>query len=213
LTRKKSKKERTEPVEPKREETPDLKAEETATPEVEIKKEPTLEEKLRQAEKLLQDKDDRYLRLAAEFDNFKKRASREFALIIKNANEELISELLQVLDDFGRALESVKTTDDFESFHKGIEMVASNFQSLLSRHGLEGIEAKGREFDPELHEAVMQMPSEEVPENIILEEITKGYKLNGKVIRHSQVVVSKGGEGEVPQPAEAETEEARGGEE
>ena len=92
-------------------------------------------------------------------------------------------------------------------------MVASNFQNLLLSHGLEAIEAKGKEFDPELHEAVMQMPSEEVPENIILEEITKGYKLNGKVIRHSQVVVSKGREGEVSQPEEAETEEARGGEE
>jgi molecular chaperone GrpE len=213
LTRKKSKKEKTEAAKAKTEETPDLKPEEASTPEVEIEREPTLEEKLQQAEKLLQEKDDRYLRLAAEFDNFKKRASREFALIIKNANEELISELLQVLDDFGRALQSVRNTDDSESFRKGIEMVASNFQNLLSRHGLEAIEAKGKEFDPELHEAVMQMPSEEVPENIILEEITKGYRLNGKVIRHSQVVVSKGKEEEAPQPAEAETEEARGGEE
>lgn len=161
---------------------------------MEVKEELSLEQKLKEAERLLQQKEDRFLRLAAEFDNYKKRVSREFAQVIRGANQDLISQLLHILDDFDRALESAKSTDDFESFHKGMEMISSNLQNLLGRQGLEAIEAKGERFDPELHEAVMQMASEEVEEGVILEEVNRGYKLNGKVIRHSRVVVSRGRE-------------------
>jgi molecular chaperone GrpE len=194
LTKKKDRRKKSELNQAKTEITPDQKTEEASVSEAEVKEELSLEKKLKEAERLLEERQDRFLRLAAEFDNYKKRVSREFASVIRGANQDLISQLLQILDDFDRALESAKTLDDFESFHKGMEMIDSNLQNLLARHGLEPIEAKGERFDPELHEAVMQMASEEVEEGAILEEVNKGYKLNGKVIRHSRVVVSKGKE-------------------
>lgn len=194
MTKKKDKRKKSEQKQGKTELTPDQKTQGASVSEAEVKEELSLEKKLEEAERLLEERDDRFLRLAAEFDNYKKRVSREFASVIRGANQDLISQLLHILDDFERALESAKTTDDFESFHKGMEMIDSNLQNLLGRHGLEPIEAKGERFDPELHEAVMQMASEEVEEGVILEEVNRGYMLNGKVIRHSKVVVSKGKE-------------------
>jgi len=201
LTKKKDKRKRSELKQGKTEATPDHKTKQASVSEAEVKEELSLEKKLEEAFKLLEERQDRFLRLAAEFDNYKKRVSREFVSVIRGANQDLISQLLHILDDFDRALESAKTTDDFESFHKGMEMIDSNLQNLLARHGLEPIEAKGERFDPELHEAVMQTASEEVEEGVILEEVNRGYKLNGKVIRHSRVVVSKGKE---KQPAVAD---------
>jgi len=194
LTKKKDKRKRSEQNQGKTELSPDQKTEATSVSEAEVKEELSLGKKLEEAERLTEEREDRFLRLAAEFDNYKKRVSREFASVIRGANQDLISQLLHILDDFERALESAKTTDDFESFHKGMEMIDSNLQNLLGRHGLEPIEAKGERFDPELHEAVIQMASEEVGEGVILEEVNRGYMLNGKVIRHSKVVVSKGKE-------------------
>jgi len=194
LTKKKDKRKRSEQNQGKTELSPDQKTEATSVSEAEVKEELSLGKKLEEAERLTEEREDRFLRLAAEFDNYKKRVSREFASVIRGANQDLISQLLHILDDFERALESAKTTDDFESFHKGMEMIDSNLQNLLGRHGLEPIEAKGERFDPELHEAVIQMASEEVGEGVILEEVNRGYMLNGKVIRHSRVVVSKGKE-------------------
>lgn len=194
MTKKKDKRKKSEQNQGKTELSPDQKTQGASVSEAEVKEELSLEKKLEEAERLLEEREDRFLRLAAEFDNYKKRVSREFALVIRGANQDLISQLLHILDDFDRALESAKTTDDFESFHKGMEMIDSNLQSLLGCHGLKPIEAKGERFDPELHEAVMQMASEEVEEGVILEEVNRGYMLNGKVIRHSKVVVSKGKE-------------------
>lgn len=194
MTKKKDKRKKSEQKQGKTELTPDQKTQGASVSEAEVKEELSLEKKLEEAERLLEEREDRFLRLAAEFDNYKKRVSREFASVIRGANQDLISQLLHILDDFERALESAKTTDDFESFHKGMEMIDSNLQDLLGRHGLKPIEAKGEKFDPELHEAVMQMASEEVEEGVILEEVNRGYMLNGKVIRHSKVVVSRGKE-------------------
>ena len=194
MTKKKDKRKKSEQKQGKAELTPDQKTQGASVSEAEVKEELSLEKKLEEAERLLEEREDRFLRLAAEFDNYKKRVSREFALVIRGANQDLISQLLHILDDFERALESAKTMDDFESFHKGMEMIDSNLQNLLGRHGLKPIEAKEERFDPELHEAVMQMASEEVEEGVILEEVNRGYMLNGKVIRHSKVVVSKGKE-------------------
>jgi len=142
--------------------------------------------------------EDRLLRLAAEFENYKKRTAKEFLSIIKNANEELVSQLVESLDNFQRALESAsksnstKNSSDFESFHKGVELIYQHFREILVKEGLKEIKAVGEPFDPYLHEAVMQQESEEYPEGVIAEEISKGYVLNDKVIRHSRVVVSKG---------------------
>ncbi len=194
MTKKKDKRKKSEQNQGKTELSPDQKTQGASVSEAEVKEELSLEKKLEEAERLLEEREDRFLRLAAEFDNYKKRVSREFALVIRGANQDLISQLLHILDDFERALESARTTDDFESFHKGMEMIDSNLQNLLGRYGLEPIEAKGERFDPELHEAVVQMASEGVEEGVILEEVNRGYMLNGKVIRHSKVVVSRGKE-------------------
>lgn len=151
-----------------------------------------LKEQLERSEKEYKEIEDRLLRLAAEFDNYKKRTAKEFQLIIKNANEELISQLVETLDNFQRALESAENSSDFESFHKGVELIYQHFGGILTKEGLKEIKAVGEPFDPHLHEAVMQQESEEYPEGVIVDEISKGYVLNDKVIKHSKVIVSKG---------------------
>lgn len=151
-----------------------------------------LKERLERTEEEYKELEDRLLRLAAEFDNYKKRSAKEFQSIIKNANEELISQLVETLDNFQRALESAKNSSDFESFHKGVELIYQHFREILEKEGLQEIKTIGEVFDPHFHEAVMQQESEEYPEGVVMDEISKGYILNDKVIKHSKVIVSKG---------------------
>ena len=151
-----------------------------------------LKEQLEKTEKEYKELEDRLLRVVAEFDNYKKRTVREFQSIIKNANEELISQLVETLDNFQRALDSAKNSGDFDSFHKGVELIYQHFKDILGKEGLKEIKAIGEPFDPHLHEAVMQQESDEFPDGIVMDEISKGYMLNDKVIKHSKVIVSKG---------------------
>ena len=136
--------------------------------------------------------EDRFLRLAAEFDNYKKRVARQFDDILKNANEKVILQVLEVADNFERALEAASNSADFESLHSGTELIYQHLLDVLEKEGVEPIRAVGEKFDPALHEAVMQIESDDYPEGIIAQEMTKGYKLKGRVIRFSKVVVSKG---------------------
>ena len=136
--------------------------------------------------------EDRFLRLAAEFDNYKKRVARQFDDILKNANEKVILQVLEVADNFERALEAASNSADFESLHSGTELIYQHLLDVLDKEGVEPIRAVGEKFDPALHEAVMQIESNDYPEGIIAQEMTKGYKLKGRVIRFSKVVVSKG---------------------
>jgi molecular chaperone GrpE len=162
-----------------------------------------LKEQLEKTEKEYKELEDRLLRVAAEFDNYKKRTVREFQSIIKNANEELISQLVETLDNFQRALDSAsrsnstKSSGDFDSFHKGVELIYQHFKDILGKEGLKEIKAIGEPFDPHLHEAVMQQESDEFPDGTVMDEISKGYLLNDKVIRHSKVIVSKGTQKEI----------------
>jgi molecular chaperone GrpE len=142
-------------------------------------------------EEALKEKEDQYLRLAAEFDNYKKRTSRDFARLVETANQDLIRELLEILDNFKRALSVENNNSDFESYNQGIELIYNQLDTLLKERGLEEIEAVGGRFDPELHEAVMTIETDEVPEDHVAEELQKGYKLKGRVIRHSKVSVAK----------------------
>lgn len=162
-----------------------LNAEEKVSSEIE-----EVKLKLEAAETHNKELQDRLLRLAAEFDNYKKRTAREFENIIKNANENLILDLVNILNSFSRAVESPQNNQSLEGFKAGVELIHGQLKNLLSKEGLEEIKAKGEKFDPALHEAVMQLESDQ-EEGTVLEEISKGYKLNGKVIRHSQVVVAK----------------------
>ena len=127
--------------------------------------------------------------LAAEFDNFKKRQAREYTRLIESAENSLMLDVLEVVDDFSRALKH--EPDDQANFRQGIEMIATKFGDLLKRRGLKEIEAVGKPFDPGYHEAIMQIESAEVDEGVVIEEIQKGYMFNDKVLRPSRVVVAK----------------------
>ena len=171
------------------------KEEELSKPETEID---LLKERLAKSEEQTKELEDRLLRLAAEFDNYRKRTAREFAHLVKNANERLIFELLNTLDNFQRALDSAKTSSDYENFHKGVELIHTHMKDILIKEGLKEIEAIGKPFDPNFHEAVTQAVSDNYDEGMVMEEISKGYLLNDRLLRASKVVVSKGKSEEEP---------------
>ncbi len=154
-------------------------------------KEKTPEEKADEFEEKIKEQEDRYLRLVAEFDNYKKRNARLYDSMIQSSRESLISPLLDVLDNFERALESSENSD-VDSFKKGIQLIYQQLNELLKKEGVEPIEAVGQEFNPNLHEAMMQVVSEKYPEGVIVGEVTRGYKVKNKVIRFSKVTVSTG---------------------
>lgn len=139
----------------------------------------------------IEEQEDRYLRLVAEFDNYKKRNARLYESMVQSAREGLIYPLLEVIDNFERALESSEKSD-LESLKKGTELIYQQLNELLKKEGVEPIEAVGQEFNPNLHEAIMQVESDEYPEGKIVAEVTRGYKVKDKVIRFSKVTVSKG---------------------
>jgi len=139
---------------------------------------------------------ERFIRLAAEFDNYKKRTAREFEGIVRRANERLLRELVDIVDNFERALSAESGDDDSQAYRKGVELIYNQFCGLLSKEGISAIEATGKPFDPTYHEAVMQVASDEFDEGIVAQEIRKGYKIDGKVLRHARVIVSKGPAGD-----------------
>lgn len=151
-----------------------------------------LRERLVETEKIVEIKEDRLIRLAAEFENYKKRTSRERDLLKNQANAGLLSEVLGVLDDLDRAFEH--SGDSIEHFRNGISLIHSSLLDMLKRNGLSEIESAGKPFDPQFHEAVAEMHSENVEVGFVAEVILKGYKLNDQVLRPAKVVVSKGSE-------------------
>jgi len=135
---------------------------------------------------------DRILRLQADFENTRKRLEKEKQDFLKFANEGIIQELLNVLDDLERTVELAQTKhQDLPAFLKGVEMILAHLYELLKDNGVKPIEAQGRIFDPNLHEALMQAENKDVPEHTVLEELQKGYLLNDRVIRTAKVKVSK----------------------
>lgn len=130
-------------------------------------------------------------RLQADFDNYRKRTQKEKEDIYKYASERVVESMLPVLDNFERAVTSSQTNQDFDSFAQGVEMIWRQMQNLLSQEGLTPIEAVGQPFDPTLHEAVLQVESEEYPDNTVVEELQKGYYLKDKILRPSMVKVSR----------------------
>ncbi len=184
MTEEKDKKE-----EPKEEKTqanqPQDVAQDATTPSAE-RADAKLAEALRQAETYK----DLLYRKAAEFENFKKRSENEVASVIKFANESLISDLLPVLDDFERSLKAAKTSKEFESLYKGIELIQQKLLKNLEKRGVKSFETVGKEFSVEYHDALLQLPREDVAPHTVLEEVEKGYTLHDKVIRHAKVIVS-----------------------
>ncbi|MBN2795986.1 MAG: nucleotide exchange factor GrpE [Clostridia bacterium] len=132
---------------------------------------------------------DKYVRLQAEFQNFKKRTEKEKAGLYKFANERLFVDLLPLMDNMERALESSESTSD--GIVEGLKMIKKSLDEIFKKNDVVAIEAIGQEFDPELHHAVMSDESDDHESEHVIEEFQKGYKLNDKVIRHSMVKVSK----------------------
>lgn len=129
-------------------------------------------------------------RLQAEFDNYRKRTQKEKEEFVKFASEQVILNLLPVLDNFGRAIAAVEDSQDLQAYAQGVEMIFKQIQNVLAKEGLVAIESKGQPFDPNIHEAVLRVESEDYPENTVVEEMQKGYYLKEKVIRPSMVKVS-----------------------
>jgi len=149
---------------------------------------------------------DQLLRKAAEFDNYKKRMEAETGAVIRFANEDLLLKLLPVLDDFERSFKALRAappaageqpatpaqgqTQKPDAFIAGVELISGKFRKILEQAGLKPFDSVGEPFDPELHDALLQVPREDVPHHTVVEEIEKGYRLNEKVLRHARVIVS-----------------------
>jgi molecular chaperone GrpE len=129
---------------------------------------------------------------AADFENYKKRMARQFDQVIRTANDRLLSDLLEIVDNLERALEHARNGSESESLRQGMELIFSQLESLLGKNEVKAIEAVGKPFDPTYHEAMMQVDSEEYDEGVVAMEISKGYLLGDRVLRHSKVGVSKG---------------------
>jgi molecular chaperone GrpE len=136
---------------------------------------------------------ERLVRTSADFDNFKKRAAREKQDAIRYANEGLLEKLVPVLDNFDAALSAAQTSsaDGAQSLQTGVAMIFQQLKKVLTESGLEEVDATGQAFDPNLHEAVSQQESKDVPEGNVLQQLRKGYKLRDRLLRPATVVVAK----------------------
>ena len=165
---------------------------ETGKENQEVTSNPTIEEQLEAKQKELNESQDRYLRLVAEFDNYRKRVLREKTELILNGGERVITNLLPVMDDFERVEQNMANTDDLGSLKEGVNLVIEKFRNTLEREGLKKIDAAGENFNVDYHEAVAMVPGQ--PEELkgqVIDCIQTGYKLNDKVIRHAKVAVAE----------------------
>ena len=140
----------------------------------------------------LQSQKDKYLRLVAEFDNFRKRNAKERLELIQTAGKEVITSLLDVLDDCDRAEKQLQHTDDIKQLKEGVQLVFNKLRSVLQNKGLRPMESINTDFDVEKHEAITEIPApSENMKGKVLDEVQKGYYLNDKIIRFAKVVVGK----------------------
>jgi len=151
------------------------------------------EKKLSKAEEFEQkynNVNDKYLRLTAEFDNFRKRSLKEKMELIKSAGEDILLNILPVMDNFERAMQSIGDESKDNAVKEGIEIIYNNFKEFLSQRGVKEIEAIGSDFDTDLHEAITKIPApEDSQKGKVIDVIEKGYELHGKVIRFAKVVI------------------------
>ena len=139
-----------------------------------------------------EERSDRMLRTIADYENSKKRAEREKAEFFKYAVEGVIKDMILVVDNIERGIESAQESKDFDSLHEGIQLIHKQLGELLDKRDVTVIQAQGEPFDPNLHEAVMHIESEDVEENAVIEEFQRGYLLHDRVLRPSIVSVSRG---------------------
>ena len=162
------------------------------------KKEEKKSKKIKEWESLLKEKEeeaeknyDQMLRAMAELENNKKRAAKEKSDLLKYGNEQLVREIIPVLDNLERATEHAKSPENYSELLEGIRMTIKQFHSVLDKFGVETIVSFEKKFDPEIHEAVMQIESENHEPGTVVTELQKGYLLNGRLIRAARVAVSK----------------------
>ena len=159
---------------------------EELTPEQQLSKD------LETAQAMIEEQKDKYLRLSAEFDNYRKRTMKEKAELIKNGGEKAIAAVLPILDDLERALANMQQADDVKAMYEGIDLIYQKFLKNLNQEGLEKMNPVGEAFDTDFHEAVALIPAqEEEQKGKVLDCVQTGYKLNDKVIRHAKVVVAQ----------------------
>ena len=162
------------------------------TPAQELSVEEQLANMLGEAQQMVSEERDKYLRLSAEFDNYRKRTLKEKAELIKNGAEKTLTAILPVLDDFERALKNMEASEETKAMKEGVELIFNKFQKILGQEGLQKIETEGKDFDVDFHEAIalIPAPSEDL-KGKILDCVQTGYMLNEKVIRHSKVAVAQ----------------------
>ena len=162
------------------------------TPAQELSVEEQLANMLGEAQQMVSEERDKYLRLSAEFDNYRKRTLKEKAELIKNGAEKTLTAILPVLDDFERALKNMEASEETKAMKEGVELIFNKFQKILGQEGLQKIETEGKDFDVDFHEAIalIPAPSEDL-KGKILDCVQTGYMLNEKVIRHSKVAIAQ----------------------
>jgi molecular chaperone GrpE len=170
----------------------DRKAEKETAQKTAPKAEKDLAAKLEAAEKEAGDNYDRFLRISAEFENYKKRKEREAADFRKYANETLVKELLPVVDNLERAMETSADHEDAVScILEGVDMTLKEIFKVLEKFAVKAVDAIGNEFDPTYHQAVMQEETDTHPENTVIKELQKGYTIHDRLLRPAMVVVAK----------------------
>lgn len=167
-------------------------ANETVQEENNNNKQSTDTDKTAEYEATIADLKDKYLRQAAEFDNYRKRVLKEKSELIQNGGESVISSLLPIIDDFERALQNMKKSDDTAALKEGVELIFQKFMKTLESNGLKTIETKEADFNTDFHEAVAMIPApNDESKGKVVDCVQKGYKLNDKVIRHAKVAVGQ----------------------
>ena len=180
------------------EEVQNEQTEEQAETDVEVEvaettsEEERLAAELEEARKQVEEQKDKFLRLSAEFDNYRKRTLKEKAELILNGGEKSISSILPIVDDFERALKNMETAQDVDAVRQGVELIFNKFMTVLGQNGVKVIETKELSLDTDFHEAVAVIPAPmEELKGKILDCVQTGYTLNDKVIRHAKVVVGE----------------------
>ena len=171
------------------EEQPQNEQAEEAAP---LTHEEQLEKELEDAQAVIEEQKDKYLRLSAEFDNYRKRTMKEKAELILNGGEKSISSILPVIDDFERAIKTMETAKDVKAVKEGVELIYNKFMAVMAQNGVKVIETKDQPLDTDYHEAIAVIPApSEEQKGKILDCVQTGYTLNDKVIRHAKVVVGE----------------------
>ena len=151
-----------------------------------------LEKELEDAQAVIEEQKDKYLRLSAEFDNYRKRTMKEKAELILNGGEKSISSILPVIDDFERAIKTMETAKDVKAVKEGVELIYNKLMAVMAQNGVKVIETKDQPLDTDYHEAIAVIPApSEEQKGKILDCVQTGYTLNDKVIRHAKVVVGE----------------------